>query len=125
MGDQRHVWGASDPGLRLPQGVMEPRVFPKGLWNMPGAWADDAACVEAPPGAMYPTDGAGVEAAKAWCRACPVRDECLEWALEHNEVDGVWGGESERSRRRIRRQRILVGSLKVAPAPREDLADAL
>lgn len=54
---------------------------------------------------MVPEDGAGVRLAKQICRECPVRTQCLNYALEFNEDKGVWGGHSERERRRIRQQR--------------------
>ena len=44
--------------------------------------------------------------AKAICRACSVQSECLEFAIENSEKFGIWGGLSERERRRIKRQRI-------------------
>jgi WhiB family redox-sensing transcriptional regulator len=46
--------------------------------------------------------------AKAYCRRCPVREECLEYALSNGEKFGIWGGMSERERRRIRRARALA-----------------
>ncbi len=42
------------------------------------------------------------------CGGCEVRMECLEYALRHGEKFGIWGGMSERERRRIRRQRALA-----------------
>jgi WhiB family redox-sensing transcriptional regulator len=63
---------------------------------------------------MYP-EGGGREVtnAKLLCngdptlgtRPCPVRRQCLEWALTHDEKHGVWGGKSERERRTMRRDR--------------------
>ena len=41
----------------------------------------------------------------AICRACTVQDQCLEYAVENSEKFGIWGGLSERERRRIKRQR--------------------
>lgn len=54
---------------------------------------------------MVPTDAAGTGRAKTVCRGCPVRLDCLEYALAFNEDKGVWGGHSERERRRILRER--------------------
>ncbi|MGH2602021.1 MAG: WhiB family transcriptional regulator, partial [Dehalococcoidia bacterium] len=45
---------------------------------------------------------------KEVCRGCVVRDQCLEYALSHSEKFGIWGGMSERERRRLRRQRALA-----------------
>jgi WhiB family redox-sensing transcriptional regulator len=50
-------------------------------------------------------DNRTMMAAKAVCRECCVAAECLDYALTHGEHWGVWGGLSERERRRIRRRR--------------------
>ena len=47
--------------------------------------------------------------AQMHCRRCPVAQECLEYALEESEKYGIWGGKSERQRRRLRRARSLMG----------------
>jgi len=61
------------------------------------------------PAVFFPTDGAGFEAARRVCLECPVRAECLEYALDNHIDQGAWGGTSERERRRIlRRRRALV-----------------
>jgi WhiB family transcriptional regulator, redox-sensing transcriptional regulator len=68
-----------------------------------------AKCRGMNPAVFFPTDGAGFEAARRVCLECPVRTECLEYALEHRIDQGAWGGTSERERRRImRRRRALV-----------------
>ena len=54
---------------------------------------------------FFPGDGVGVEKAKKVCQACPVKDQCLEYALKNRVDHGVWGGTSERQRRRILRAR--------------------
>lgn len=54
---------------------------------------------------MFPHDGGGVSVAICLCAVCPVRAQCLEYALAHRIDDGVWGGASERERRRILQQR--------------------
>ncbi|MEA2686699.1 MAG: WhiB family transcriptional regulator, redox-sensing transcriptional regulator [Actinomycetota bacterium] len=71
-------------------------------------WTDDANCRSAEVALFFPTGETGVEAetiraAKALCRACPVNDTCLQYALETRQTDGIWGGTTERERRRIRR----------------------
>lgn len=53
---------------------------------------------------FFPSRGADVGRAKTICGGCPVRAECLDYALTHSERFGVWGGLSERERRRIRRR---------------------
>ncbi|MFN2503986.1 MAG: WhiB family transcriptional regulator [Acidimicrobiales bacterium] len=69
------------------------------------AWRDDAACRGLDPDVFFPAsdDEAGV--AKAVCETCPVREECLEYALETRQEDGIWGGLTETERRRLRRRR--------------------
>jgi WhiB family redox-sensing transcriptional regulator len=57
------------------------------------------------PDVFYPVSDEEAEAAKAVCAACPVRQPCLEYALANRERDGVWGGATERERRRMIRQR--------------------
>lgn len=56
----------------------------------------------ASPGGFGKPPTAAERAAVAVCRACPVREVCLEYALEHGEL-GVWGGTTERERREQRR----------------------
>jgi WhiB family redox-sensing transcriptional regulator len=68
-------------------------------------WKAEGKCRELPPETFFPRDGVGVEIAKRICVDCPVRESCLEYALFHNIEHGVWGGTSERARRRIARQR--------------------
>jgi WhiB family redox-sensing transcriptional regulator len=64
---------------------------------------------------MFPSDGAGVEVARQVCEGCPVRVESLEYALARHVPDGVWGGTSERERRRIARSRRLGARLRAEP----------
>ena len=66
-------------------------------------WQDRALCAETDPDAFFPEKGGGVRAPKKVCRACPVQAECLEYALETNQGFGIWGGLSERERRRLKR----------------------
>ncbi|HEX9531028.1 MAG TPA: WhiB family transcriptional regulator [Acidimicrobiales bacterium] len=57
------------------------------------------------PAVFYPTSDEEAEAAKEVCARCPVREACLEFALASRERDGVWGGATERERRRMIRHR--------------------
>jgi WhiB family redox-sensing transcriptional regulator len=72
-------------------------------------WMVKGKCRGMPPETFYPSDGpGGVITAKNICWGrdgqgeCPVRAECLAYALEYDERFGVWGGTSERERRRLR-----------------------
>ncbi len=66
------------------------------------AWMASARCRSFPPIFFFPQDGAGVTVAMRACTSCPVKEECLEHALAKGIDHGVWGGASERQRRRIR-----------------------
>jgi len=67
------------------------------------AWQTDALCAQTDPEAFFPEKGGSTRDAKRVCSACPVRDECLDYAMAHDEKFGIWGGLSERERRRLRR----------------------
>lgn len=67
----------------------------------PEAWRSKAACKLMPIDFMFPISLPGVEDAIRVCSNCVVIEECLEYALENKEEHGVWGGTSERERRRI------------------------
>lgn len=69
------------------------------------AWMLKAGCRELPPETFFPVDGGGVEGARRVCARCPVREECLEYALSHHIAHGVWGGTSERGRQRLQAAR--------------------
>lgn len=71
-------------------------------------WMQEAACKGAPPEMFFGHSGEHVILAQRVCAKCPVRQECLQYALDNNEANGVWGGMSERQRRTIRR-RMLRG----------------
>ena len=67
-------------------------------------WQEQALCAQTDPEAFFPEKGGSTREAKRICRACGVRDECLEFALEHDERFGIWGGLSDRERRRLKRE---------------------
>jgi WhiB family redox-sensing transcriptional regulator len=81
----------------------------------PQAWQDEALCAQADPEAFYPEKGGSTREAKKVCRACDVRIECLEYALEHDERFGIWGGLSERERRRFKRGGPVPGDWDYLP----------
>ena len=70
-------------------------------------WQARANCMGVDPDLFFPERGASTREAKEVCRGCVVRDDCLEYALENGEKFGIWGGMSERERRRLRRARAL------------------
>jgi WhiB family transcriptional regulator, redox-sensing transcriptional regulator len=72
-------------------------------------WRDRAACRDMDPDLFFPIGTTGpaldqIEAARAICRLCAVKDPCLEYALVTNQEAGVWGGTSEEERRRLRKR---------------------
>lgn len=74
---------------------------------MDNDWMSCGKCRELDPGFFFPSDGVGVQAAQRICSECPVREPCLEYALANRIDHGVWGGASERERRRMLRRRRL------------------
>ena len=73
-----------------------------------GSWMAKGACRAYPPNTFFPSDGVGVDRARKICATCPVTDQCLEYALANHIDHGVWGGCSERERRRIAKRRRLT-----------------
>lgn len=79
-------------------------------WRRPG-WADRAACRGLDANLFHPERGENTAHAKKVCAACPVRDECLAYALTHYEKHGIWGGLSERERQPLRRDLVAAGRI--------------
>ena len=73
--------------------------------DSPTAWMSEGNCRLYPPAAFFPSDGVGVDRARKICKECPVVSRCLDYALEERIEHGVWGGCSERERRRILKRR--------------------
>lgn len=71
----------------------------------PPEWTVDAVCASTDPAIFFPEKGESTRPAKLVCAGCEVRAECLAWALKNNERFGVYGGLSERERRRLLRRR--------------------
>lgn len=72
--------------------------------DTPLSWQADALCAQTDPEAFFPEKGGSTRDAKQICLSCEVRAECLEYALQNDERFGIWGGLSERERRKLRRQ---------------------
>lgn len=66
-------------------------------------WQEQALCAQTDPEAFFPEKGGSTREAKRICSVCPVRAQCLAYALENDERFGIWGGMSERERRRLKR----------------------
>ena len=70
-------------------------------------WREAAACMRVPYAVSFfpdPNDLAGISQAKAVCAGCPVAAECLTWAIETHQPEGIWGGHTPKERRGIRRR---------------------
>ncbi|MFI5966818.1 WhiB family transcriptional regulator [Streptomyces asoensis] len=72
-------------------------------------WREHAACRHEDPDLFFPIGTSGpallqVEQAKAVCGRCPVREACLDWAMETDQTLGVWGGTGENERRALKRR---------------------
>jgi WhiB family redox-sensing transcriptional regulator len=92
---------------------------PRSLWTAgsddgPEAWQQDGLCRQTDAEVFFPEKGQSTRSAKAVCARCPVQAECLEWALEHDERFGIWGGLSERERRKLAPARVRTRAPKRA-----------
>ncbi|WP_308468154.1 WhiB family transcriptional regulator [Rathayibacter soli] len=72
----------------------------------PLAWQSDALCAQTDPEAFFPEKGGSTRDAKKICASCEVRAQCLEYALANDERFGIWGGLSERERRKLRKRAV-------------------
>ena len=95
---------------------------------MTNEWMAQAKCREVAPEMFFPSDGAGVVHAQRVCATCEVAEACLEYALEHQLEHGVWGGKSERERRRLLKARRAHASVQLRsrwlPSYRAETASA-
>ncbi len=67
-------------------------------------WQERALCAQTDPEAFFPEKGGSTREAKRVCQSCDVRMDCLEYALANDERFGIWGGLSERERRRLKKE---------------------
>ncbi len=81
-------------------------------------WMAHGLCAHEDPAVFFPNDGVGVIKAQRICRQCPKQEHCLEYALTNKIDHGVWGGESERARRRLIRKRNVVAAKAASKAAR-------
>ena len=83
---------------------MNGRTIGFDLLGIAPEWQERALCSQTDPEAFFPEKGGSTREAKRICNRCEVRAECLEYALGHDERFGIWGGLSERERRRLKRR---------------------
>ncbi len=103
--------GLTDPveeTTATPLRLVDPTGTTVGVFGEPedaqeADWQERALCAQTDPEAFFPEKGGSTREAKRICSGCEVRAECLEYALAHDERFGIWGGLSERERRRLRR----------------------
>ena len=67
-------------------------------------WHQDALCPQVSPDFFHPEVGESVRPAKQICALCPVSEQCLQWALDHGERDGIYGGKTPNERKRLRKE---------------------
>jgi WhiB family redox-sensing transcriptional regulator len=70
------------------------------------SWQERALCAQTDPESFFPEKGGSTREAKKVCLTCEVRSDCLDYALAHDERFGIWGGLSERERRRLRKRAV-------------------
>ena len=105
--DLQPALGTPPPAPRVPQEIPAPllRLAEMGDDDTP-RWQEQALCAQTDPESFFPEKGGSTREAKRICAACDVRQECLEFALARDERFGIWGGMSERERRRLRRAAV-------------------
>ena len=91
-------------GLRAGQGIAG--LLGIGTEADAQSWQEQALCAETDPEAFFPEKGGSTREAKKICTGCEVKAQCLEYALANDERFGIWGGLSERERRRLRRRAV-------------------
>ncbi len=98
-------WLPSDRAVSDPFGV---DVYATDPWGQEAErdWQERALCSQTDPEAFFPEKGGSTREAKKICTGCEVRAECLEYALAHDERFGIWGGLSERERRKLRKRAV-------------------
>ena len=70
------------------------------------SWQERALCAETDPEAFFPEKGGSTREAKKICTGCEVKAQCLEYALANDERFGIWGGLSERERRKLKKRAV-------------------
>lgn len=103
-GDRGDSWSVSGAGGKYPTRWTESLIIPE-------PWVGDALCPQTDPEAFFPEKGGSTRAAKKICEGCDVREQCLDYALRNDERFGIWGGLSERERRKLRRPRPAAHSV--------------
>src|SRR5690349_12829146 len=104
---RRHVrWGVAPgkPASMKEAAEMDGQAVVADLLGNAPEWQERALCSQTDPEAFFPEKGGSTREAKRICSRCEVKSECLEYALAHDERFGIWGGLSERERRKLKRR---------------------
>ena len=101
-GDESFPSDARTPATPQPANVLP--MFGDAEDDGPMGWQERALCAQTDPEAFFPEKGGSTREAKKVCTGCEVRAECLEYALANDERFGIWGGLSERERRKLKRR---------------------
>lgn len=112
--DSSHAWSYAG-AVEVTSGDVRPLLAilaGEGMFGADLSWQDDAPCGQADPELWFPELGQGCSEAKAVCRSCTSRPDCLRYALDRNEEHGVWGGLSHDEREDAARARRAGVSLK-------------
>ena len=94
------MWGVIDDSAEEPLNDLWGLFAPEGDVS----WHHKALCAQTYPEAFFPEKGSSPRDATRVCAQCEVREQCLKWAIDHDERFGIWGGMSERERRRYRKE---------------------
>lgn len=122
---------ADDQVARLKSGQAFAAAPLADLLGGPEAWQERALCAQVDPEAFFPEKGGSTREAKRVCGRCPVRVDCLQHALEHHEAFGIWGGLSERDRRKLKKgdpgtvAAVRAGLVPMGDDEDEDAAEAV
>jgi WhiB family redox-sensing transcriptional regulator len=103
LGEPHAITGTMTMGTARAHLSLVPDVDDVPLQPGDELWQEKALCAQTDPEAFFPEKGGSTREAKRICLGCEVRDACLEYALAHDERFGIWGGLSERERRRLKR----------------------
>ncbi len=96
-------WFVDPVSLGVP-GVRKPSA--EGVDDNPLGWQADSLCAQTDPEAFFPEKGGSTRDAKRICTSCEVKAQCLDYALQNDERFGIWGGLSERERRKLRKRAV-------------------
>jgi WhiB family transcriptional regulator, redox-sensing transcriptional regulator len=102
----RAVWGPEPVTTRVERARTVRELFLLDEDAEEPGWQERALCAQTDPEAFFPEKGGSTREAKKVCLTCEVRDECLEYALMNDERFGIWGGLSERERRKLKKRAV-------------------